>query len=94
MLDVDLLTSNAADTLSSIKCDLCSKSSGGYPVIESSGKTTISESKLRACSMKFLIFKTFPFKSPTVGLICARAILNLLKIFSRIRVKKLEVNLL
>ena len=48
------------------------RSSGGYPVMESSGNITMSVSFLFASSMWQAMISQFPLRSPTVGLICAR----------------------
>src|SRR3990170_4735066 len=50
-----------------------SRSSGGYPEIASSGKTTIAAPASLARTTRSKIFRAFPAMSPTVVLICARA---------------------
>ena len=57
---------------SSIKAVLRSRSSGGYPVMESSGNATISASFFFAFRIWEAIISKFPLISPTVGFICAR----------------------
>src|SRR4051794_22608963 len=55
------------------KCSLSSRSSGGYPVTASSGKTTSCASAARACSMPRRISASLPAMSPTTLLIWASA---------------------
>src|ERR1700761_243962 len=50
------------------------KSAGGYPHTASSENSTTSAWALAAFRAKSMIFRVFPSKSPTVGLIWARAI--------------------
>src|SRR5437763_8689913 len=47
------------------------RSSGGYPVTESSGKRTRSASAARACSSQATMVAALPSMSPTTLLICA-----------------------
>ncbi len=56
-----------------MKADLKTRSSGGYPVMDISGKTTSSASTWRALSSVCRILSRLLPRSPTVGLICARA---------------------
>src|SRR3989338_6413622 len=63
--------------LSRIKYSLYKRSSGGYPVIASSGKATISAFWAWALWIYSMIFFWLPEISPTVVLICARAIRNI-----------------
>src|SRR5439155_2396533 len=56
------------------KCVLSSRSSGGYPLMASSGKTTIWAPRSVARARYSSILRTLPSMSPTVVSICARAI--------------------
>src|SRR5947208_2951463 len=67
---------SSALRFASMKADLKTRSSGGYPGTASSGKATRPAPRARARSMPSTIRRTLPSKSPTVGLIWARAILS------------------
>src|SRR2546428_13658652 len=67
---------SSALRFASMKADLKTRSSGGYPGTASSGKATRPAPRERARSMPSTIRRTLPSKSPTVGLIWARAILS------------------
>src|ERR1700691_3518797 len=58
----------------SMKSGFSTRSRGGYPVMESSGKTINSAFRAAASRAKRTISATLPERSPTVGLICPRAI--------------------
>src|SRR5205085_8197204 len=60
--------------LSATKEGRSTRSSGGYPVIASSGRATRPAPAARASPMACSIFPRLPSRSPTVGLICASAI--------------------
>src|SRR5712692_6531273 len=70
------VTASSALRFASMKADLKTRSSGGYPGTASSGKATRPAPSARALSMPSTIRRTLPSKSPTVGLIWARAILS------------------
>jgi hypothetical protein len=63
-----------ARRLSWMNCGLSSRSLGGYPITQSSGKTTVVAPPDLARSANSMILREFPAMSPTVGLICASAI--------------------
>src|SRR2546425_3655994 len=70
------VTASSALRFASMKADLKTRSSGGYPGTASSGKATRPAPSAHARSMPSTIWRTLPSKSPTVGLICASAILS------------------